>query len=67
VIVVGAYFGMVSLETWLISFSVALGGAFWAWLYHRSGSLVGPWLSHLLVDSAIFVIGYDIVRELIKG
>jgi len=67
VIVVGAYFGMASLETWLISFSVAVGGAFWAWLYQRSGSLVGPWLSHLLVDSAIFAIGYDIVRELIGG
>jgi len=67
VIVVGAYFGMASLETWLISFSVALGGAFWAWLYQRSGSLVGPWLSHLLVDSAIFAIGYDIVRDLIGG
>ncbi|NOY28596.1 MAG: CPBP family intramembrane metalloprotease [Planctomycetes bacterium] len=67
VIVVGAYFGMASLETWLISFSIALGGAFWSWLYHRSGSLVGPWLSHLLVDSAIFVIGYDIVRDLIGG
>ena len=29
----------------------------WAWLYHRSGSLLGPWLGHALVDAAIFV-GY---------
>jgi membrane protease YdiL (CAAX protease family) len=67
VIVIGAYFGIASLETWLISFSVAIGGAFWAWLYHRSGSLVGPWLSHLLVDTAIFAIGYEIVSDMIGG
>jgi len=63
----GAYLGMASQETWIISFSIAIGGACWAWLYHRSGSLVGPWLSHLLVDTAIFAIGYDIVRDLIGG
>lgn len=67
VVVVGAYFGMASRETWLISFSIATGGVFWAWLYQRSGSLVGPWLSHLLVDSAIFAIGYEIARELIEA
>ncbi len=67
VVVLGTYFGFASLETWLFSFSVAIGGAFWAWLYHRSGSLVGPWLSHLLVDAAIFVAGYDIVRGLVEG
>ena len=32
-----------------------------AWLYRRSGSLVGPWLSHLLVDAGIMVIGYDLL------
>ena len=30
-------------------------GAAWAWIYHRSGSLLGPWLSHLLIDAGIFV------------
>jgi membrane protease YdiL (CAAX protease family) len=39
---------------------VAVGGAAWAWLYHRSGSLYAPWLSHLLVDAALFVVGYDL-------
>jgi len=24
--------------------TVAIGGGFWAWLYDRSGSLLGPWL-----------------------
>jgi membrane protease YdiL (CAAX protease family) len=36
------------------------GGAAWAWLYQQSGSLYAPWLSHLLVDAALFVVGYDL-------
>ncbi len=43
----------------LVSLSVAVGGGVWAWLYERSGSLLGPWLSHLLIDAAIFAIGYE--------
>jgi membrane protease YdiL (CAAX protease family) len=37
-----------------------VGAAFWAWLYERSGSLYAPWLSHLIVDAALFVLGYDL-------
>jgi membrane protease YdiL (CAAX protease family) len=44
-----------------LSLCVALGGAVWAWLYERTGSLYAPWVSHLLVDAAIFVVGYDLV------
>jgi CAAX protease family protein len=64
VIVLATYFGWLSPATWLFSLAVALGGAYWAWLYRRSGSLVGPWLGHLLVDVAIFVVGYDLVGGL---
>jgi membrane protease YdiL (CAAX protease family) len=45
------------------SFAVAVGGAFWAWLYQRSGSLLGPWLSHLAIDAAVFVIGWDLFQR----
>jgi membrane protease YdiL (CAAX protease family) len=38
----------------------ALGGAIWTWLYHRTGSIYAPWLSHLIVDASLFVIGYDL-------
>jgi membrane protease YdiL (CAAX protease family) len=38
----------------------AVGGAIWAWLYHRTGSVYAPWLSHLIVDASLFVIGYDL-------
>jgi membrane protease YdiL (CAAX protease family) len=64
VLVVGEFFGFASPLTWLLSLAVATGGVCWAWLYHRSGSLLGPWVSHLLVDAAIFIIGYDIAKSL---
>jgi len=63
VLVLGKYFGFASPATWLLSACVAVGGWVWAWLYERTGSLVGPWISHLLVDAAIFAVGYDIVRQ----
>jgi uncharacterized protein len=66
VIVLASYFGWQSPATYVFSLAVAVGGAFWAWLYHRSGSLYGPWLSHLLIDAAIFAVGYDLVRPLFR-
>ncbi|MFQ5876702.1 MAG: lysostaphin resistance A-like protein [Acidobacteriota bacterium] len=47
-----------------LSLAVALAGAVWAWLYERGGTLISPWLSHLIVDLAIMAIGYDIVWRL---
>jgi membrane protease YdiL (CAAX protease family) len=64
VLVLSLYFGWLSAATVLFSLAVAVGGAFWAWLYQRCGSLYPPWLSHALVDLAIFVVGFDMVREL---
>jgi membrane protease YdiL (CAAX protease family) len=62
VLVLQAYFTWTSPLTWLFSAGVAIGGAVWAWLYHKSGSIYAPWLSHALVDAAIFVVGYDLLR-----
>ncbi len=39
---------------------VGIGGAAWCWLYQRTGSLYAPWLSHLVMDAAIFAVGYDL-------
>jgi membrane protease YdiL (CAAX protease family) len=39
---------------------VGIGGAVWAWIFYRSHSLGPPWLSHFLVDAALFVVGYDL-------
>lgn len=44
-----------------LSLCIAMGGAFWAWLYNRSGSIYATWVSHLLVDAAIMAVGYDMV------
>src|SRR5262245_28532619 len=44
------------------SLGITVGGAMWAWLYHRGGSLVAPWVSHAIVDAALFVVGWDLMR-----
>jgi membrane protease YdiL (CAAX protease family) len=45
------------------SLCVAGGGVVWAWLYARTGSLYAPWISHFLVDAALMVLGYDMVKQ----
>ena len=47
-----------------LSLCIAVGGAVWAWLYEQTRSIGAAWLSHLLVDAAIFAIGYDLLRGL---
>ena len=66
VLVLGKFFGFDHWATWVFSLAVATGGLFWAWLYQRSGSLWGPWLSHALVDAGIFLIGYHLVANLLS-
>ena len=52
-----------SLTTALVfSAGVGMGGAAWAWIYHKTGSLTGAWLSHLLCDVPVIIIGLDFVR-----
>ena len=58
VIVLATFLGWQSPATWIFSVAVGIGGAFWAWLYHRSQQLYPAWLSHLIVDAAIFLLGY---------
>jgi membrane protease YdiL (CAAX protease family) len=43
------------------SLSVAAGGAVWAGIYDRTGSLYAAWLSHALIDASLFVVGYAMV------
>ncbi len=40
---------------------VVLGGVCWALIYHRWGNLWAPWLSHLVVDAALLVVGHDLL------
>ncbi len=43
-----------------LSLCIGVGGFVWSWLYYRTGSVYAPWVSHALVDAALFVIGYDL-------
>ena len=64
VIVLYVYFpGQFMTAVVPFSLAVAVGGMVWAWLYHRTGSIYSPWISHLLVDAGIFAIGWDLVRR----
>lgn len=62
IVLLATFFGWCTPATWLFSLAVAVGGAMWAALYARSGSLVGPWLSHAMADAGIFIVGYDLLR-----
>lgn len=64
VILLSVYFGWTSPMTWLCSAGVAIGGIFWAWLYQKTGTLVWPWISHMVVDAGIFVVGYFLVGKM---
>lgn len=37
---------------------VAAGGAAWSLLYERHRSILGPWISHMLIDIAAMAAGY---------
>jgi membrane protease YdiL (CAAX protease family) len=64
VCVVSHYFGWLSPMSFLLSLAVTAGGVIWAWIYHRTGSLYGPWICHAFVDAAIFIVGYDLVTNI---
>jgi membrane protease YdiL (CAAX protease family) len=62
IVILGVYFpGAFWTMAMPFSVCVGVGGAVWAWIYQRSGSLYAPWVSHVLIDTAIMVIGYDLV------
>ena len=67
VVVLWHYFSHAPAIAILFSAGVAVGGAIWAGLYHHSRSLLGPWLSHLLVDAAIFTIGIHLAWPLMTA
>ncbi len=53
--------------TWFFSFCVAAGGALWAWIYRRTRTLYGAWLSHLVIDAGLMWLGYDLWRTAIES
>ena len=47
--------------TALGSAGVCIGGVTWSWLYLRFGTVWPGWVSHLLVDVAVFIVGWQII------
>jgi uncharacterized protein len=46
-----------------LSLCVGVGGGVWALLYAQTRSLYAPWLSHAVVDAALFAIGWDLLQR----
>jgi membrane protease YdiL (CAAX protease family) len=63
VLVLGEFLGGYGVGTLLLALAVAAGGALWAWLYHQSGALYGPWLSHACADAGLMAVGYSLWRS----
>ncbi|GAB6164906.1 hypothetical protein JCM19992_09060 [Thermostilla marina] len=61
VVILGKYFGWGSPAQILFSLGVTVGGVVWCLLYDRFRTLYSPWISHAIIDAAIFVVGYDLV------
>ena len=59
VIVLAAYFQPVMVV--LGSCGVFIGGLMWSWSLRRWGSLLPGWISHALVDIAIFIVGASMI------
>ena len=48
---------------WAFFFSsaVAIGGMIWSLMFEKQQTLMGAWISHMLVDFGIFIIGYQVL------
>jgi len=44
-----------------LSFLVFLAGFAWCLIYYKTKSIIGPWISHIIVDIVIIVFGYKLL------
>lgn len=60
IVVIAQYVEAGASAAWIVLLSsfVFVGGALWAWQYHRRQSLWGAWISHFYADVAILSLGY---------
>ncbi len=59
-LLLGTYFGYASPLAWFGTLGVAIGGAYWAWSYERFDSIWPAWVSHGVIDAAIFLVGFSV-------
>jgi len=62
VVIVATYLGWDNPWTYWASLAVGLGGAIWAVLDRRQGTIAGAWLSHGIVDAIIFAVGWKLLN-----
>lgn len=67
VLVIGGLLKGYGPATWFFSLCVAVGGVLWAWIYRRTRTLYGPWLSHLVIDAGLMWIGYDLWQSALSS
>lgn len=60
VLVVARYFGWDSPLTYALSLGVAIGGGIWAYMLYHYRHIVPGWISHALVDAALFIIAFHL-------
>ena len=60
IVILCNYFGYDNPWAYFLSFCIGVGGAIWGYLYWKSDSIWGPWLSHAIIGVAYFAVGYDI-------
>ena len=63
VVILSCYVGPSSVLTWVFLSAVVAAGAFWAYIYHRKGSLFVPWMTHLAVNGTLAWIAYDMIAK----
>jgi CAAX protease family protein len=62
VVVLAVYFpGQFWRATVPLSAGVAIGGAVWAIMYVRYGTLYSPWIGHALVDASLMGVAYAVL------
>ena len=61
VVVIAVYLGWTNPLTYLASAAVGVGGAWWAWCDRRCNSIAPSWVSHAMVDAALFFVGWELV------
>jgi membrane protease YdiL (CAAX protease family) len=62
VVVLNEYFpGRFWTATMPFALAVAVGGAVWAVMYERYGSIYPAWISDALVDAALMAVGYNLL------